>query len=96
MPFWRCNIERTADDKLHQEVWSFFQLSSDPKIVLDLYAKLEHATTRRKFKPVPGFTYARYNKRENRLDASNVPWPADVVAEAKQRFVDSIEIVKEK
>lgn len=91
MSFWRCNIERTADDKLHQEVWSFMQI--DTNLILDTYAKLERASTRHKFKVV-GNTYARYNKRQNTLPTDDVSWPTDVVAEAKQRFIDSIEVVK--
>ena len=93
MSFWRCNIERTAEDKLHQEVWSFAQF--DNRLVLDLYAKLERATTRHKFQVVSGYSYSRLDRRRNQMELSAVPWPDDVIADAKQRFIDSITVEKD-
>ncbi len=93
MSFWRCNIERTEDDKLHQQVWTFAQF--DTTLKLDLYAKLERATTRHKFKAVTGYVYSRLNGREFKMKSADVPMPADVIEEARQRFFDSITVEKD-
>ena len=93
MSFWRCNIERTSDDKLHQETWAFAQF--DTKLVLDSYGKWERESLRHKFKAVKGYTYSRLNSREFKMSINDVPFPLDVIGEAKQRFFDSIEVAKD-
>ena len=93
MSFWRCNIERTADDKLHQQVWSFAQF--DTTLKLDIYAKLERTTTRHKFKVVTGYSYSRLDRRSHAMKSADVPMPDDVIQEVRQQFFDSITVEKD-
>lgn len=79
-------VTRESADKLSCESWRFTLL--DYNLVLDAYAKGTRPTTRHKFQFGSG--YSRLNSRDHRLPEADVPWPADVVEEARAAFITEI------
>jgi hypothetical protein len=83
----RITVTRESDDHLSQEEWTFTLIDFD--LTLDLYAKSNRPTTRHKFRD-NGYTYSRLNSRDARLAEASVPWPVDVVNEARTQLLDHV------
>lgn len=79
------DVVRPSADQLTQETWHFWLCDFD--LVLDSYAKATRPSTRHKFRAGFGVSYERLNSRDARLSESQVPWPVDVVAEAREKLL---------
>ena len=86
-------IVRTAPDGLSEQVWGFCLI--DLIIVLDNYVVTFRATKRHKFVLDKARVYSRLSPRNSTLTVDAVPLPDDVQAEARQRIVDQVQVVRE-
>jgi len=77
------DVVRESADKLTQETWHFWLLDFD--LVLDTYEKATRPTIRHKFRD--GFGYSRLHDRDATIAEANVPWPVDVVNEARAKLL---------
>lgn len=83
-------VERNPDP-LTQWVWRFRYFSDWHALVLNSYATRERPSKRHGFK-VTEF----YDRLDNRrgMAESEIVLPADVLAEAKQKFTESLRVVR--
>lgn len=82
-------------DALNQERWQFLYIDGRHALVMIQYLKQERETTRHKFKAIEAWDAYKDRRREYDRDVvelDNFPSPEDVRAEAKQKFMDSLEI----
>lgn len=87
-------VTRTRD-LTHKEVWEFsFIDNSKPVLQLTKYSILERPTTRHKFKAAQGWNYYSSRAFNERPDKKQVPVPADVVNEAKTKFIQEMSKVE--
>lgn len=85
-------VTRVSPDGLTTEEWGFC-LCFDTQIVLDEYRVLRLLSKRHK-KPVTVAAYIRLRERDSTLTESDVPWPADVQAEALQKLIAQFKVVR--
>lgn len=83
------NITRESPDNLSLQSWLFCMLDLDA--VLDRYSLGTRPTKRHKFHTAK--VYNRLSERDSTLKVAEVPVPDDVVAEVRQRVIDTIRVV---
>lgn len=82
-------IERKGDDGLTCQEWQFTYLQG-LRFVLGHYYTYDRQTKRHKW--IVRTRYNRISKRDSNIEMQDVPMPDDVIAEWKQRAIDSLQL----
>jgi hypothetical protein len=77
-------VVRTSEDGLREAQWHFYRLYTD--LVVNAYEELARPSLRHKFKVVRRWGRLT-NRRENSISQGDVPLPADIKAEAIEKYV---------
>lgn len=92
-------VERIEPDCLSRQVWRFHATTgygSQPNILrVEYYGQEQRATKRHKWVSLPATRYTSFDDRRynSGIAAKDVPLPDDVAAQAKDVFINSIQVV---
>lgn len=89
----RFVVERKISD-LSIQHWVFWYYDTYHTLFLDQYCTMERATKRHKFQVGEDYYTRGGDTRNNTMGVGDVPLPPDVIAEAKERFMQHMESVK--
>lgn len=87
-------VER-PDDDLHSQVWRFYYFDDRHVLTVDHYSRSTRKTKRHKW--VSAASYYRLSRGSvdgHSINEEQVPLPDDVVAEAKQKFMDALRVTR--
>lgn len=88
-------VERMNADEMTKQVWGFVTLlgqSGNIQLKLVNYEVQTRESKRHKFKPDWRKSYDRYKSRSAEMKVEDVPFPADVVRQARDALIAKIEV----
>ncbi|HLL74792.1 MAG TPA: hypothetical protein VK421_05965 [Pyrinomonadaceae bacterium] len=89
-------IEVTRGGDLARQEWCFWYYEGRHALVLDSYWESERSSKRHKFRTAPGRYYCRLHRSDEPppIAEAGVPMPEDVLEEARQKFNESLRVVR--